>query len=1021
MPIDNDDTNIAEMSGPSPEGPAIKDGVTYITSTFLAESAEGPVAIEVTVFKKTGGPLTKRIALRDGKIVNDSSVCFVTNGTAHRVKIDSVQALAELINGFSQSQAYALGRLKDGVLDGATVVVADAIKDEGDPSVIARTKNYLVFKEGEPGFVLLDVDIKGMPAAITRRMDECGGAWGVLCEVLPELKTVARVERTSTSSGLRNKETGETFPGSGGRHIVIPVLDAADIPRFLSDFHDRLRLTGLGWGIVSAAGAFLERSLVDKSCGSPERLIIEAAPIVVPPLEQEGRNAIAFDGGILDTQTACLPLNEREKGKLKKLTITERARLAPELAAARQAWAAGHIARMTACGMPEAEARAKVDRWIDWQELSGDFPLPFDDASLFGTTVTDVLAAPDGYINKALSDPFEGPAYGRGKAKLYRRTNGSLFIHSFAHGEINYELKADKAAGLALPRGFKMSDDGLWYRKQDEDAPPVKICGPFAVEARTSDDSHNSHGLLLKWTDRDGEQHIWSMPLRMVHAEGNAIAAELEDAGLACGTSRAAHELLKQFFGAVDIARRVRCVDRAGWHGPLYVLPNGRTFGVDADSIVLQTERAAADSTYAERGTLGEWRDKIACCAVGNDLLVLTISIAFAAPLLDVLGEPSGGVHIRGGSQIGKTTAARAAMSVYGPGDDNHMRTWRATANGLEAVAAETSDGLLVLDEISQANAREVDQVVYMLANNTGKARAGRAGGARRRFTWRLLFLSTGEVPPEAKLAEAGLRTRAGQDVRMVDLSADTGGGMGVWQSLHGFSSAAALAEHLRAAAGTDCGAAGSAYLDQLARERASDPVALSDTLRSIRQRFLDAHVPSCADGQVRSVAARFALIAAAGELATAYDITGWPEGEAPRAAGACFRRWLNARGGAGAGEDIRALEQVRAFIAAHGSSRFERVDSDAPDDQKIVNRAGFKRREGGEWEYLILPGTWRNEVCLGGLDPGRVAEVLMKRELLLGATVEHKADLVRITGHPKAMRLYRVSAAILGEETDGE
>ena len=76
-------------------------------------------------------------------------------------------------------------------------------------------------------------------------------------------------------------------------------------------------------------------------------------------------------------------------------------------------------------------------------------------------------------------------------------------------------------------------------------------------------------------------------------------------------------------------------------------------FGVDADSIVLQTERAAAGSAYVERGTLPEWRDNIACCAVGNDLPVLTISTAFAAPLLDVLSEPSGGVHIRGGSQIG--------------------------------------------------------------------------------------------------------------------------------------------------------------------------------------------------------------------------------------------------------------------------------------------------------------------------------------------------------------------------------
>jgi hypothetical protein len=396
---------------------------------------------EITVFAKSGGPLTKHLALRDGKIVNDSSACFMAHGTAHRAKIDNVQALADLINNFAPNQAYALGRLKDGVRDRATVVVADELKGEGDPSVIARTKKYFVFKESEPGFVLLDVDFKGMPEDAKRRMEECGGPWGALCKVFPALKTVARVERASTSSGLRNKETGEEFPSSGGQHIVIWVRDAADIPRYLSDLNARLWLAGFGWGMVSNAGAFLERSLVDRFCGSPERLIFEAGPTLGPSLEQDPRNAIAHDGDVLDTRL-CAPLTDAEKSKLKKLKAAENERLLPERQKAREAWAAKRIERLTARGLSKDEARAKVDRCIDWQELSGDFPLPFDDQKLADTTVADVLAAPDEYINKTLSDPFEGPVYGRGKAKLFQRDDGSLFVNSFAHGGITYELKA---------------------------------------------------------------------------------------------------------------------------------------------------------------------------------------------------------------------------------------------------------------------------------------------------------------------------------------------------------------------------------------------------------------------------------------------------------------------------------------------------------------------------------------------------------------------------------------------------
>ena len=44
-------------------------------------------------------------------------------------------------------------------------------------------------------------------------------------------------------------------------------------------------------------------------------------------------------------------------------------------------------------------------------------------------------------------------------------------------------------------------------------------------------------------------------------------------------------------------------------------------------------------------------------------------------------------------------------------------------------------------------------------------------------------------------------------------------------------------------------------------------------------------------------VCERFALIAAGGELATQYGVTGWPPGEAGQAATRCFQAWLEQRG----------------------------------------------------------------------------------------------------------------------------
>jgi hypothetical protein len=75
--------------------------------------------------------------------------------------------------------------------------------------------------------------------------------------------------------------------------------------------------------------------------------------------------------------------------------------------------------------------------------LRPDVVLPFDDPDLSPTTVADVLADPLRFIDETLADPLEGVEYGRCKAKVLRRSDGSVFINSFAHGGTIYELRSD--------------------------------------------------------------------------------------------------------------------------------------------------------------------------------------------------------------------------------------------------------------------------------------------------------------------------------------------------------------------------------------------------------------------------------------------------------------------------------------------------------------------------------------------------------------------------------------------------
>lgn len=99
-------------------------------------------------------------------------------------------------------------------------------------------------------------------------------------------------------------------------------------------------------------------------------------------------------------------------------------------------------------------------------------------------------------------------------------------------------------------------------------------------------------------------------------------------------------------------------------------------------------------------------------------------ALTLAGPLLAKVHHHSAGVHWVGDSSTGKTTALHVGASVWG--GTTFVRTWRATANGLEGAAAALNDTLLCLDEISEADPRQVGEIVYSLANGIGKSRASR-------------------------------------------------------------------------------------------------------------------------------------------------------------------------------------------------------------------------------------------------------------------------------------------------------
>jgi uncharacterized protein (DUF927 family) len=73
--------------------------------------------------------------------------------------------------------------------------------------------------------------------------------------------------------------------------------------------------------------------------------------------------------------------------------------------------------------------------------------------------------------------------------------------------------------------------------------------------------------------------------------------------------------------------------------------------------------------------------------------------------------------------------------------------------------------------------------------------------------------------------------------------------------------------------------------------------------------------------------------------------------------------------------------KRLQLFLEQHGSSRFQPLQCDQ-DDQKWINRAGFKSARRGAALYYILPETFKEEIYRG-LDYKRAARVLAECGLL--------------------------------------
>ncbi|HEM8806149.1 TPA: DUF927 domain-containing protein, partial [Klebsiella michiganensis] len=512
--------------------------------------------------------------------------------------------------------------------------------------------------------------------------------------------------------------------------------------------------------------------------------------------------------------------------------------------------------------------------------------------------------------------------------------------------------------GDELKSRVESRSDGLYWitPKVDKDSGEIInneswLCSPLEVVGSGSDGAERY--LVLRWRSPRGHEDITrAIPCADIGERDGWRS--LKAGGVNVTTKSTYRAILADWLQQRGAGQEWIISHTSGWHHGAYIMPDGEVIG-DPETPLLFNGRSAASLGYAVAGTSESWRDSVARLAGGNPSMMLGVAAALSAPLIGLVGAEGFGVHLFEQSSAGKTTTANIASSLWGEPDALRL-TWYGTALGIANEAEAHNDSLLPLDEVGQgSSAKDVATSAYTLFNGAGKLQGAKEGGNRELKRWRTVAISTGEMDIETFLSAGGLKVKAGQLVRLLNIPMEKS------TVFNGLPNGKAHADALKEAWIDNHGAAGREWVKWLAAHQQEAKQAVRDA--QTRWRSL---IPADYGEQVHRVAERFAILEAA--LVAGTPITGWSEQASRDAIQHSFNAWVK-EFGTGNKEHQQIIEQCEAFLNAYGFSRYMPYPESDPRDLPIKELAGYRTGSptGDEaYKFYTFPAAFEREIASG-------------------------------------------------------
>jgi len=512
--------------------------------------------------------------------------------------------------------------------------------------------------------------------------------------------------------------------------------------------------------------------------------------------------------------------------------------------------------------------------------------------------------------------------------------------------------------------------------------------------------------IIFSWTDAKGRKLSVLVPTSLFSSP-QRLEAFLAEAGV-------------MIFGlAEDIAKYFKqaqkyLIDKfilesgRGWLGnePVYICTDGDVIGqTSSGETVIAKDR---EPSAPPPGTLKRQLELLKLL-LGNPWLQFPTLIALSAPIVPLVNGEGGGFNYVGDSSAGKSTGGHVAWSIYHGGK---YPSWNATANFITGQAIKFNASFLMLDEMAEASPETVKKTAFYLASGIDRGRADKRGQPREQRHFNVTYFSTGEF------AADGIRkTLAGEDVRLCRIRVPDN----LIADRKHLATDGEFAEHLNKEAPQCWGHVGRKWIEWLVSQLQADRAALIAKIESYRKVFLEAESAEIAQRrQLGRVAQRYALIYAAGRLASEAEVIPWDLDGVMEAVQKPFNAHANDTGGL-EGEEKRILDAIWTMCRTQ-PARFESAEDNHAARDCVGRRVKrpFKHEDGDDvWDFDFTP-VGLQETCSIKVTR-QITDKLMKHGWLQRGEDNKAKRVKRRNGDGKDQQYYRILAETLNKYEDAQ